>query len=195
MRTSFENSKAIKFKVDVEVSDAVVNEIVKRLEFSLFAGVGGFKDYPRYSDRFAGWPTIEQLRDTEVDACVDCLRKNILFRISEFAGTGKASDIKKAGNLWELYENIDNYTSTKSEKVGGRSTAIQNKNKRSKDKVKLLYCLLSFSLLLSFLIPIIHNGKFDIQIIEDVFIQLLYNLPQNLAVASSIEIAKQKMLN
>lgn len=95
MRTSFENSKAIKFKVDVEVSDAVINEIVKRLELSLFAGVGGFHDYPHYSNLLAGWPTIEQLRDTEVDACVDSLRKNILFRISEFLEQAKQQTLKK----------------------------------------------------------------------------------------------------
>jgi len=63
------------------------------------------------------------------------------------------------------------------------------------DNIKLLYYLLSFSLLLSFLIPIIHNEKIDVQLIEDIFIQLMYCLPQNLVVASSIEIAKQKMLN
>lgn len=191
MRTSFENSKAIKFKVDVEVSDAVVNEIVKRLELSLFAGVGGFKDYPRYSDRFAGWPTIEQLRDTEVDACVDCLRKNILFRISEFAGTGKATDLKKAEALLEFYRKMDNYTSTNSQISRRRGKCTKDKRRCYTEKVNMLYYLLIFSLLLSFLFPLIHNGKFDVHIIEDVFIQLMYTLPQNLVVAASIELTKQ----
>lgn len=197
MRTSFENSRAIKFKVDVEVSNVFVNELAKRLEVSLFAGVGGFSNYPRYSDHLAGWPSIEQLRDADIDASVDSLRKNILFRISEFTGTGKSSDVKKAKALWELYETIDNYASSKREKDdGGRAkTSVRARNRRTKDNVKLLYCLLCFSLLLSFLIPIIHSGKIDIQIIEDVFIQLMFGLPQNLAVASSIEVAKQKVLN
>lgn len=197
MKTSFENSSAIRFKVEVEMTKTFVNELAKQLEISLFAGVGGFSDYPRYSDHLAGWPSIEQLSDTDVDACVDSLRKNILFRISEFAGTGKATDVKKSKELWELYEKIDNYASTKQKEGGGdgERTPVYVKNRRTMDSVKLLCYLLSFSLLLSFLIPIIHNEKIDIQLIEDIFLQLMYSLPQNLAVASSIEIAKQKILN
>jgi len=197
MKTSFEKSSAIRIKVDVEITKTFVNELAKRLEISLFAGVGGFSDYPHYSNHLAGWPSIEQLRDTDVDACVDSLRKNILFRISEFAGTGKAKDVKKAKELWELYEKIDNYASTKQEEgvEDGERAIVHVKNRRTMDNIKLLYYLLSFSLLLSFLIPIIHNEKIDVQLIEDIFIQLMYCLPQNLVVASSIEIAKQKMLN
>lgn len=54
MKTSFENSSAFRFKVDVEMTKTFVNELAKRLEISLFAGTGGFSDYPRYSDHLAG---------------------------------------------------------------------------------------------------------------------------------------------
>ena len=191
MKTSFENSNAIKFKVDVEVSSAIVDELAKRLKLSLFAGVGGFRNSPCYSDHLAGWPSIEQLSDTDVDACVDSLRKNILFRISEFAGTGKAKDLKKAEALFDFYRKLDNYTSTNPQISKRRGKCTKDKRRCHTEKVNMLYYLLIFSLLLSFLFPLIHNGKIDIHIIEDVFTQLMYTFPQNLVVATSIELTRQ----
>ena len=154
---------------------AVYSKVTFTLGANLFAGVGGLNLEPFYSRQLEGWPSIEELKNVRVTDCEEALRKNILYHISAFASTGKASDIKRAETLFEFYKKINDYNTSQPIQKGKPHDVEGDGQKRKRVKIALLLALF---ICINFVG--IDNGKVYIKSYEDVLVQLLNTLPNSL---------------
>lgn len=131
----------------------------------------------------------------KVEICEEEIRKNILYRISAFSGTGKKADVKKAETLFDLYERIDRYCTDK-EKNGSRQTRVVKQKENGKDYHQTRIWLLMGLLFVICFVKIDNvDGHWRVMAPEDALVQIVNTLPQALLVLSVGKYVDKRLLN